>query len=330
MGHLQAGRPAEAIPAFEQVVRIARQSGDRQNEAAALGSLAQAHADLIHLHQAIAFYEQALSLAQQLDHRPMQGTIWGNLGITYRQIGRAEEALRCYEWALEIAQTVADPVAQARHLSSRALCHYLLGNRQQAQNDLDGAWVAAQQADDRLLQACIHTHRGAMQLSWRQPQQARNEYEQARIIHQELDATDWLAYDRVGLAWVELEQDHAVEAVEQSRAALALNVALAQHDAALVLGIAGLQTGDDEPAATALRAAVRHARALLHHTPDLYEPRYTLACALYGLKQPQAQKEMEQALRVCALPGVLDDVRRALEHLRRTGIQAEIKEPAGF
>jgi CHAT domain-containing protein len=146
----------------ESALAIARELGDREGEAAALGSLGDAYRLRGEYKQAIEQYLQpALTLAESLDHLPYRAAALNSLGnahvslaqMNYRRVNSArligeeveqieqfqqlatdhdQQAITYFEGSLELAQSQNDPQSQMRSLLNAIPSYYRLGQSDRA------------------------------------------------------------------------------------------------------------------------------------------------------------------------------------------------------
>jgi tetratricopeptide (TPR) repeat protein len=92
--YLLAGREADARPAAQRALRLARQQKERGNEAYTLRLLGEiaAREDLLDVGEAEDNYRQALALAEELGMRPLVAHCHVGIGTMYRQTGKREQA----------------------------------------------------------------------------------------------------------------------------------------------------------------------------------------------------------------------------------------------
>jgi tetratricopeptide (TPR) repeat protein len=101
----------QAMDAYQQALRIARQTGDRRNEAAWLSSVGQAHSRLGDSGQAMSYHEQAISIYEQVGDRRGQGNELANLGRLAEAQGDPDRAHEAYLGALHNLEALKDPSA---------------------------------------------------------------------------------------------------------------------------------------------------------------------------------------------------------------------------
>ncbi|MCL4731725.1 MAG: hypothetical protein KJ044_14985 [Planctomycetes bacterium] len=89
-GHANAGRPARALQEFDDMLRLAREAGDKALEVGILGNIAILR-DMLK-QPAEAHYHTALDAARAAGLKPEQMVLLGNLGRSLFEHGRADEA----------------------------------------------------------------------------------------------------------------------------------------------------------------------------------------------------------------------------------------------
>ncbi|WP_448603995.1 tetratricopeptide repeat protein [Thermoleptolyngbya sp.] len=102
------GKLEKAMEYYQQALHFTRETGDRQGEGNALGSLGIVHHILGQYEQAIDFHQQYLSIAREIDDRQGEGRALGNLGIAYYILGQYEWAIDLYRQCLSIVQEIGD------------------------------------------------------------------------------------------------------------------------------------------------------------------------------------------------------------------------------
>jgi len=96
---------------LETAVRAARQFGDRQGEANALGNVSNAYHELGDYRRAIKFLGQYLAIARELGDRQGEGTALFNGALALVKLGKQAEAIPRGESALKIFEQIESPGA---------------------------------------------------------------------------------------------------------------------------------------------------------------------------------------------------------------------------
>jgi DNA-binding SARP family transcriptional activator/tetratricopeptide (TPR) repeat protein len=123
-GHLRLGRYPEARHLLHLSYAIARQRGDRYEQALALGELGIVHGRLGHDRLAELLLRRAARLKYELGNPHGHAETLSELGAACRRLGRTEEALDHQRNALHIAARAADAITEALALNhfGRTLC----------------------------------------------------------------------------------------------------------------------------------------------------------------------------------------------------------------
>ena len=154
LGHLgnayaDLGQVARAIGQYDEALEIYREIGDRHNEGVWLGNLGLAYADLGQVERAIELYEAALAVAREIGDRRGEGQRLGNLGIAYRNLGQVERAIELYEAALAVAREIGDRRGEGADLGNMGNAYADLGQVERAIEVYEAALAVAREIGDR-------------------------------------------------------------------------------------------------------------------------------------------------------------------------------------
>ena len=86
--YMRLGQTRKAIECDQQALAIARETGDRDSEGAALGNLGSSYADLGQTQAAIEHYQQALAIARETSDRDSEGIVLGTSASAIGTWGR--------------------------------------------------------------------------------------------------------------------------------------------------------------------------------------------------------------------------------------------------
>lgn len=120
----RAGEYEEALEAFEQARNLSADSGDREGEIEALGSMGVVCGELERWADAHRFLDQALDICEETEDQVNQGKVLGNLGMIYARQGDEEKAAEAYERAIAIFRDLGESGYEkdiARQLSKLSL-----------------------------------------------------------------------------------------------------------------------------------------------------------------------------------------------------------------
>jgi tetratricopeptide (TPR) repeat protein len=186
INYQQLGYVRKAIEYYEQALKIARETGDRQGEGTWLGNLGNAHNDMGELKKAIEYYEQALKITREIGGRQGEGTALGNLGNAYNSLGDAKKAIDYFEQALKIAREIGDRRAEGTDLGNIGLAYWYLGETKKAIEYNEQALKIAREINARCEE---ETALGNLGLTYRdlgQTKKAIEYHEQALKITREI------------------------------------------------------------------------------------------------------------------------------------------------
>ena len=130
--HLALGEYRQAIDLYTQALAIARDTGDRRGESAALGNLGVCHRVLGEYRQASDLLTQALAIARDTGDRPNESTILGILGESHRVLGEYRQAIDLPTQALAIARDIGDRYGEANALDYLGRAWLTSGDARQA------------------------------------------------------------------------------------------------------------------------------------------------------------------------------------------------------
>ena len=151
----------QAIPFFEQALRIYQQVGDRTNEAESLRSLGIAYDLLGKSQKATQFHQQAVEIARLFGGSQVEANFIHEVGIVYQLLGKYQRAIQFLKQGLEInRQTreshregnlyrVEDLTAEVNSLDALGAAYYALGQYPQAIQVHQQALEMAQQFDGK-------------------------------------------------------------------------------------------------------------------------------------------------------------------------------------
>ncbi len=126
------GQYTPAFAYYEQALKIARQTGDRDDEGTWLGNLGNCYSETGEVARAIEHYEQALKIARETGNLGNEGNWLGCLGICYKDSGDTQRAIDLYNQALNIALKVGERRSEGTWLGNLGSCYQNLGDVQRA------------------------------------------------------------------------------------------------------------------------------------------------------------------------------------------------------
>ncbi|MGW6456691.1 tetratricopeptide repeat protein [Streptomyces sp. NPDC055078] len=195
-------------------------TGDKANEAVALGNLSHAFHELRRYEEARAAAEKARDIFQDTGNQMEEAHAWINYSAALEELHRLDEALEAVETARRIFQKLGDQYKEAMTWVNVADVYFRLRRFNDALNAAETARDIYQRTGDRHKEATAWNNLSSPLLELRRFDQAAMAAEQARDIFRETD-------DRTGeaMAWNNFSNaarrlrrfDEATAAAEKSR-----------------------------------------------------------------------------------------------------------------
>jgi len=207
-------------------VDLARESGDRSQEATVLNNIGWLYDGLKEYDQALEHYQEALPLLQEIQYRLGVARTQNNIGLILRDLGNFDQAQIAFQQALSLQQEIGDRSGEANTLGNLGVVLQNMG----------------------LASA------------------ARSNFEEALAIHQEIGDRDGEATALSNIGWAHESLEEYEQALERYRAALAIFVEIGNRPGqAAVLGNIGRvleKMGDQEGALDAYLESLELTEAL--------------------------------------------------------------------
>jgi tetratricopeptide (TPR) repeat protein len=310
------GRFTEAIDLLEQALAIARETGDREGEAADLGNLGNCYADLGQIPRAIELCEQALAIARETGDRQGEAADLGNLGNSYADLGQIPRAIDLYEQALAIDRETGDRVGEAMDLHRLANRYADLGQIPRAIDLYEQALAIDRQIGHRYDEALALANLGNVHGDLGSWDQGAGYTRQAIEIADAIGSAQAQSWARRILAQSQLLTGDLTAARQAISAARDHDYPADRADLSLLSGIIWLR--QDQPAAAAeeFQASITRAGQQLEQASGDYAALDTKALALCGLalttepgKAAEARTAFRAARAITSADGI---VRRTL------------------
>jgi tetratricopeptide (TPR) repeat protein/transcriptional regulator with XRE-family HTH domain len=148
-GYIYLGNYSEAIQAYENSLKIAREIGDQQSKGRILGNLGLTYESLGQYKRAIDFYQQSLAIAREIGNRRGEGATLGNLGLAYNNLGQYERAIDFSQQYLNIAREIGDLLGEGSTLGNLGLAYNNLGQYDQAIDFYQQQLIITREIGDR-------------------------------------------------------------------------------------------------------------------------------------------------------------------------------------
>jgi tetratricopeptide (TPR) repeat protein len=218
----QAGRLAEAAQAYAAALAINEETGWRFGQANNLGNLGLVYRESGRLDLAIEHFARALAVDEQLDSRTGMAVTLSNLGEAYHASGDLRRAHEHLTRALELSHELGDIGGEANALHTLAAVDLDSGRTAQAHGRARAAVELATRTDDPRVEADARNVLGAVLVRRGDPAAAAEQYRRALEIAARSDNRAQEVTALVGLSGVEHEQGHGPTALALARRALRL------------------------------------------------------------------------------------------------------------
>lgn len=255
--------PREALPLFEEALRLSRAAGDRRNEAIVLGNLGVCYKNLGDYDRALQFHEESLARKRRLGDREQIGRTLSNIGQVRWLQGRYTEALSAYGEALSLFDALGSPYLRAAAINGRSLVYDELGDYHRSRAGYERAVALYAEAGESESDGASDArgNLGGVSLLLGRFDEAERHYLDSLAISEKLGDTQRTSLDLGNLGLCALGRGDFAQALARFDRALALarDAGLAREEADWEKGRsrALLLLGRHEEARRAIDAAVR-------------------------------------------------------------------------
>jgi tetratricopeptide (TPR) repeat protein len=178
--------PRQRIRWLEAQAQAALLAEDRGGEAAALGNLGTAYADLGDAHKATKFFKQHLTIAREIGDRRGEGNALCGLGLAYAALGEARKAIEFCDQALAVVREIGYRRGESNTLTNLGVAYKSLGEERKAIEFYEQAFVIDRETGDRRGEANALGNLGNSYSALGEARKAIEFYEQCLKLHGEL------------------------------------------------------------------------------------------------------------------------------------------------
>ena len=150
---VQMGNFIEGRSAYEQALKLARQSGDRITEMTALQNLGVLHTIVGESRLSMERFEESLRIVRQLRDRRSESIILVNVAVLNRDLGQYQQALDTFLGALQVQKELGDKREQIFTHNGLALTYFVLGDLTRALDQSEQSLVLASAVGDNTAEA---------------------------------------------------------------------------------------------------------------------------------------------------------------------------------
>jgi serine/threonine protein kinase/tetratricopeptide (TPR) repeat protein len=185
---LARGKPADALPDFEEAFRLSRTLGDLGREGRIESFLGVAHRLLGQRADSRRHFSKALTLLRKAKDRRMEGRCLSTQGALLNELGFENDALTSYEQALEIHREVGDRRYEGITLANLGVTEQAMGLLKQARANYQQALAIHRELGNRRSEGISHINLGDLYRDQQMPGPAIAEYDRALEILREVGA----------------------------------------------------------------------------------------------------------------------------------------------
>ena len=175
----QQGKPLQAIETWQQILNLAQESKDNENESFALIGIGFNYKNIGKYQKALDYFNEAFTIFQKTGNNFGKITILNNIGAVYDDIGQPRQALYYYQQSLSIVREEKAYQMEVRILNNIGTVHDDIGQPQQALDYYNQALSIIEKSGSEEMKATILNNIGAVHDDIGQPQKALDYYNQA-------------------------------------------------------------------------------------------------------------------------------------------------------
>jgi len=215
------GKLDEALGLYQQALKINQSVGDNTGVAISINQMAILYETRGDLSQAEKFYRQSYALFLKVGHRVNAAILAGNVAGILIQRGKLSEAEPVISKSMNLARESGSKNTQAQAYKLMADLSLLRGDFEHARQHIESA-QALEPQDNNVVRYDALTRMSRILAAQDNLSGARRNRVEALALAEKIDAKGLTAQARLALAELDLEQEHAGEAEQQIRDALAV------------------------------------------------------------------------------------------------------------
>ncbi|HEV7896939.1 MAG TPA: BTAD domain-containing putative transcriptional regulator [Planosporangium sp.] len=193
--YMVLGRYEEALQQHRQDLAVSRRTGNRYDQAIALGDLGAVHVRLGHFTVAVALLKRAARLKPEVGNRYGAAETLSDLGSAYCGLGRYAEAIATQRQALTLMRAIGDLAGECQILNDLGATLSAAGETAEARELHGLALARTEGVGDRYQRARAHD---GLAVAWdgTDPARAREHRETALVLFTELGVPERAEVER--------------------------------------------------------------------------------------------------------------------------------------
>ncbi|MBN1572442.1 MAG: tetratricopeptide repeat protein [Deltaproteobacteria bacterium] len=117
------GEPDKALKYHEDALKIHKETGYKQGQANQLGNIGLIYQNKGEPDKALKYHEDALKIHKEIGYKQGEANQLGNIGLIYQNKGELDKALKYHEDALKIDKEIGHKLGQASDLGNIGLIY---------------------------------------------------------------------------------------------------------------------------------------------------------------------------------------------------------------
>ena len=214
--------PKTALPEFERLLKLARESSDQLGEAIVIGLMGNSYRKLTDYPRAIELLNQSLAMKEKLGNRLEAARTLNQLGLLYWNKGDYTQAIQQFTRAITLAREIKDRQLEANVLNNLGLVYDELGDYRRSRENYDTALEVHRALGNAVSETATLSNIGGVYYLLGQFRDSMRYYQQALAISERLKLKSTASADLGNLALCHLGLGQMNEALEAFDRALVL------------------------------------------------------------------------------------------------------------
>ena len=171
-----------ALTAMDKALKAARESGDQELEAAALGAKGTVLAEDEQMDQAFTCFQQVRELGEQTENYALECDAFSSMGMVQLETGDPAAAIENFNAALKIARKNDDRVREMKQLSGLGNTYLHIAGEDEALHYFGQALEIAREIEDEQSRAGFLNNMALIHENEKQHEKSRELFEKVRVI----------------------------------------------------------------------------------------------------------------------------------------------------
>jgi len=316
------GQFDKALPCREKALALAREHGNKQNEAGALLGLGAFYKDMADDAKSLDNYQQALAMYKDLGDSLNEALVLGALANRLSDLGRLEEAIEQYQKAIALHKMYGNQKSVCHDTYNMADSYKALGENTRTSELAEEARRLAQTLSYRLIESAATSLQADLMVREQRFEDAIKTYDEAIRLADEANAVQMQMVARRNLAWAHLLAGNLDRARAVAEDAAKYRYPVEYASTLSVNAVIALRQKDTTTACGAFEQTLSQAETQLANKASGFSSAYDKALALAGLAlcrnaglSTAAANAYRDARALSVAPGVIMEELQRLDQL---------------